>query len=107
MTQMAHRGISEQHSGQGNKNAWRGMKRVVPLGPKAIAIVREFLGPHPAAYLFAPRQVVAECRANGIGGRPEDLTAACYTRRTYGTAIARGCDRAFPHTTLSAIPRRR
>lgn len=37
-----------------HKNTWRGRDRIVPLGPKAQAVIRDFLVTDLAAYLFSP-----------------------------------------------------
>jgi integrase len=77
-----------------HKNAWRGQGRVIPLGPKAQAIVREFLKPGLEAYLFSPRDVVADLRDRRLGGRPPDRVAARYDRRGYRQAIVRASRKA-------------
>jgi integrase len=73
-----------------HKNLWRGRERIIPLGPRAQAIIRGFLEPDPTAYLF-------------VGVRP-DGTVGDYQRGSYRQAVVRGCDRAFPHPTLAAVP---
>jgi integrase len=75
-----------------HKNAWRGKTRVVPLGPRAAEIVREFLKADTQAYLFDPRSVVHPGFARLAGER--------YDRRGYRQAVVRACDRAFPHPTV-------
>lgn len=87
----------------GHKNAWRGHKRVIILGPQAVAIVRDFLKADLQAYLFDPRDSVAEARAEGRGGRNPATVAPRYDRRAYYQAVVRGCDRAFPHPTLGGL----
>lgn len=94
---------------------------MIPLGPKAQAIVKEFLKPNLDAYLFSPRDHVLELRAARAALRktkrtPSDLKCSRrakpatkiqdrYDRRTYQQTVVRGCDRAFPHPTLARIPR--
>ena len=106
-----------------HKTAWRGRRRVIPLGPRAVSLVREFLGADPEAYLFRPADAVAEhheARAAARRSRPtpsEEASRASapgarhaprYRRNTYRNAIARACDRAFSHPVISAIsPRSR
>jgi integrase len=105
-----------------HKTAWRGQDRIIPLGPQARAIIREFLRPDPSAYLFDPREAVAhaqearrkpgwEDRARRAAarrpqrpGRPRARLNARYSRYSYLTAITRACDRAFPHPTLGQLP---
>jgi integrase len=43
-----------------HKNQWRGHRRLVPLGPRAQEIVKQFLGTRMIGYLFSPRASVAE-----------------------------------------------
>jgi integrase len=86
-----------------HKTAWRGHHRVIPLGPKAQEIVKEFLKPDPNMYLFSPRaeEVVSEParqhgkKAKPSGGVPRRMTAGRpYLRRSYRQAIIRACRRA-------------
>jgi integrase len=100
-----------------HKGAWRGKKRVILLGPQAQAVVKEFLKPDLEAFLFDPRDVVAELHERRTGRRksrptPSEISRRCpgkpgagrshhYDRRTYRQAVIRGCDRAFPHPTLA------
>jgi integrase len=39
-----------------HKNRWRGHRKLVPLGPKAQAILKPFLNRDKEAYLFSPRE---------------------------------------------------
>jgi integrase len=93
-----------------HKNAWRGQDRVIPLGPKAQAVLRGFLTDDPSAYLFAPREAVGEHHARRSAARrtkrtPSELARRCagapgagraerYDRRTYRQAVVRACRRA-------------
>jgi integrase len=111
-----------------HKNEWRGRRRVIPLGPKAQEIVKEFLNPDLAAYLFSPADVVAEIHMNRRASRkskptPSELArcasegagrkhARKYDRRTYRQAILRACRKAgvpewsplqLRHTAATAI----
>jgi integrase len=75
-----------------HKGTWRGKSRTIPLGPRAVAIVQEFLKPDTTAFLFDPREVANRARVAQTNKR--------YSRRAYDQAIARACERAFPHPTL-------
>jgi integrase len=46
-----------------HKMAHSGQRRVVPLGPRAQEIVKRYLRPDLYAYLFSPRDVVGQLRA--------------------------------------------
>ena len=52
-----------------HRNAWRNKDRTILLGPRAGAIVAEFLKPEPSAHLFDSRDVVAEHHAARAMGR--------------------------------------
>jgi len=96
-----------------HKNAWRKRGRVVTLGPRAVEVVREFLKPDLSAYLFDPREAVARHHEGRRSrrtskptpselkrrskGTPGAKLKARYDRRSYRQAVARACDRAFPH----------
>lgn len=93
-----------------HKNDWRegGQAKVIPLGPKAQAIVSKYLGrrSNPKDHLFNPRDSIAEA----VEGRKvfhRIKAKPYYDRRAYTQAIYRGCDRAFPHPTISLITRSR
>lgn len=101
-----------------HKNRWRGRGRVIPLGPRAQAIVREFLKPDLDACLFAPADAARERRERRRAARksrptPSEMArrardpgrglAPRYDRRSYRQAIVRACDAAFPHPTLAGV----
>ena len=90
-----------------------GRGRVVYLGPQAPVVLAPFLKPaEPDVFVFSPKEAVAEMRQSRRLARktrptPSELAkrrrhiatqrlADRYNRRTYGVAIARGCQRAFP-----------
>jgi integrase len=75
-----------------HKTAWRGKSRVIPLGPRAVEIVKGFLTTDTQAYLFDPRSVVHPRFVRFVSDR--------YDRRAYRQAVVRACDRAFPHPTV-------
>lgn len=52
-----------------HKTSWRGKRRVVPIGPKALLILEEFLTDDPAAYLFRPADAVADHHARRTASR--------------------------------------
>ena len=47
-----------------HKNRWRGHRRVIPIGPKAQAVLAPFLDRAPDAFLFSPRESEAWRLAN-------------------------------------------
>jgi integrase len=91
--------------------------RELYLGPRAIEVVRPWLRADPDAYLFQPREAVDEARAKKRAGRkspmtpsqrarvvkerPERAPGERYDSRAFAHAIAKGCDKAFPHPTLA------
>ena len=46
-----------------HKNSWRGQERVIYLGPRAQAILRDFLKDDPSEFIFSPRDAVAAHQA--------------------------------------------
>ena len=66
-----------------HKNEHRGQGRVVPIGPKAQAILAPFLKADATAYLFSPINVL------GCGAKHE-----FYTKDAYNHAISKGCRKA-------------
>jgi integrase len=98
-----------------HKTAWRGKTRVVAIGPRAQALLRKFFTSDPDNYLFNPRRAVEEVNAERAAKRktprwpshlrhnaarrktkPKRTPKGRYTRVSYGQAIDRACDRAFP-----------
>lgn len=92
-----------------HKNSWRGQQRLIPLGPRAQAIIKEFLKEDPMAYLFSPRETVraiheTRTRARKSRPTPSELARRCeapglghgrrYSRRSYRQAIVRACRKA-------------
>jgi integrase len=101
---------------ESHKTAWRGKSREVPLGPKAVELIRGFLKPDPDAFLFSPADAVAEQVARRAAGRKSRPTPSersrrsvapgsghnrRYNRASYRNAILRACDRAFPHPSIT------
>lgn len=97
-----------------HKTAHHGHRRVVPIGPKAQAILKPWLKADPAAPIFSPREAMearnAERRKNRKTpmrpshrcrqrkAKPQLQPAERYTVCSYRRAIYRGCD-------LAKIPR--
>ena len=90
--------------------------RVIMLGPKAQEIIKPFLRLDISGYLFSPRRAIEESIAERHEERKTPLYDAHirhqakqrkargrrplgdhYTVNAYRIAIARACDRAFPH----------
>jgi integrase len=103
-----------------HKTAWRGKDRVIVVGPRAQAVLQEFIEAKtdPHAYLFDPRDVVENyhverARRRSSRRTPSEVArrkarpgrghADRYDRRSYRQAVVRACDRAFPHPILSRI----
>ncbi len=98
-----------------HKNAYRGKSRTIAIGPRAQQLLWTFFTPDLDAYLFSPRRAVEELLAERSAKRktphypshmarnaqkrkaePKRTPAEKYDRGSYGLAIDRACDRAFP-----------
>lgn len=96
-----------------HKTAHKGKSRVVTIGPRAQALLREFLTDDPEAFLFSPRRAVEEVRTDRAAKRktprygssagkrkrkakPARTPKDKYGRNAYIQAVHRACDRAFP-----------
>ena len=83
-----------------HKTEHRGRERVIAIGPRA----QEVLGPwperDPEVHCFCPAEVVAERGTPNRGRAARPLPGGKYTRHSYRVAVARACDRAFPHPTI-------
>jgi integrase len=92
-----------------HKTSWRGKQRVVPLGPRAQAIIKRFLVPDVGAYLFSPARAMAERSAslraarktkvqpsqvNRRKTRPKRRPGDRYTTQSYGRAVYAACKKA-------------
>lgn len=64
-----------------HKNRWRGHRRLVALGPKAQAIVRQFLKLDTSAFLFSPRDSEAERNQQRRLSRQSKITPSQAARR--------------------------
>jgi integrase len=96
-----------------HKTAHRGYSRVVPLGPRCQAIIREHLKADVSAYLFSPAEAMDALRAeqrrqrktrvqpsqqNRKKARPKRRPGCRYTVGSYAYAIRRASVRAgVPH----------
>lgn len=98
-----------------HKNAHRGQSRVIAIGPKAQKVLREFFTPDHADYLLSPAKAVEEILAARRESRktprfpshmrrnaakrvkhPKRKPAERYTTQSYGLAVDRACDGAYP-----------
>jgi integrase len=93
-----------------HKNDYRGMDRIVYLGPQAQEIIKPFLTSELDAFLFNPRAYVEELRRRRAEQRrskrtpselkrrrkvkPRRVPAERYNRRSYRVAIVRACRKA-------------
>jgi integrase len=104
-----------RHKTEGSDRA-----RTILIGPRAQEVVRPFLeAAADDGYLFHPASAVESRNERRRASRRTPMTPSqqartrkraprrapgpFYSRSAYRTAIWRGCDRAFPHPTLSAI----
>lgn len=98
-----------------HKTSHRGKARVIAVGPRGQVLLRAFFTPDPDDYLFSPRRAVAEFHAERSAKRatprfashlrrnsqkraavPKRRPSGKYTASSYGHAVERACDRAFP-----------
>jgi integrase len=92
-----------------HKNAWREQQPAILIGPRAQAILHEFLRPETQEYVFSPRHVVRwhhARRSQKWKSRPTPSELARrriepgrdhgqrYSRRSYRQAIVRACLKA-------------
>lgn len=109
-----------------HKTAHRGKARMIAVGPKAQAVLTGFATTDPTDFLFNPARAMAELRAGRSAARrtpryPSHMArnkrkrkkakerkrppGERYTPDTYGGAVDRACDWAFPEPTgLSRRP---
>jgi integrase len=64
-----------------HKNAWRGLTRVIALGPKAQEVIKPFLSRDHEAFLFSPREAIQELWAEQRAARKSPLCAHDKTSR--------------------------
>ena len=105
---------------QTHKTAHRGHERVIPIGPRAQAVLADWLRADPEAFMFQPREAAAAVReaahvvgrsdaervraarnkraadSRKRGGRPKNhrLPGDRYTPGRLGHAVGRACQRA-------------
>jgi integrase len=92
-----------------HKTEHHGKERVVPIGPKGQAVLKEWVRPDAAAFLFSPAEAMAEFRAGQRRVRktpvqpsqrrrskrnPRRRPGDRYTPESYCRAIARACKKA-------------
>ncbi len=86
-----------------HKTEHHGIERMVYLGPRAQAIITPYLLRPAEAYLFSPKDAVKQSRDRLRRGNnppkkrrpsPKRLPGNRYTRRSYYSAIKRGCEKA-------------
>ncbi len=96
-----------------HKNAWRGKSRTIYVGKEAQAILLPYLLRSKDSYCFSPRDsekarrnALHESRTTRLSSgnspgtnktsKPKRTPGHCYTTVSYGRAIYRACDKAFP-----------
>lgn len=111
-----------QYRPQSHNTEHHNRERVILIGPQAQAVLVTYLDRDDQVYCFSPLDSEARRRALAHaarttplshGNRPGTNCKAMPHRRpgdryrvdAYRRAIARACDIAFPHSTLSAIPK--
>lgn len=96
---------------ESHKTEHHGRERIIVLGPQAQAIIRPFLKPDTTAYLFSPADARLEFDAQRTANRkspmtpsqkarkpkakPERTPGDRYTVASYGSAVRKGCEKAF------------
>jgi len=94
-----------------HKTLHHGYVRVIAIGPKAQEVIRSYLKLDLQAFLFSPQEErdtryhrlrlarkskVQPSQCCRKKKNSKKLPGLCYSTTTYGAAIARGCDAAFP-----------
>jgi integrase len=99
---------------ESHKTQHHGRERVIVIGPRAREVLGPWLERDPSTYCFSPAEVVADreaarrTTARPKRGRPaaRPKVGGRYTKDSYRVAIARACDRAFPHPALGKVRRK-
>jgi integrase len=97
-----------------HKTMHHGRERIIVIGPRAREVLAPWLERDPSSYCFSPAEVVAtreaarRTPAKPKSGRPaaRPQLGGRYTKDSYRVAIARACDRAFPHSTLGKVDKK-
>ncbi len=107
---------------ESHKTEHHGRDRVIPIGPRVQDILRRYLARDSAMYCFRPIDSEAKRRAevhtnrktplscgnlpgSNRKSKPKRSAGECYTTGSYGRAIYRGCDKAFPRPQLGYVLR--
>jgi integrase len=100
-----------------HKTAWHGHTRTIYIGPQAQNVLAPYLLRGANDYCFSPTESMREMRDRRHAARktplscgnrpgtnkskkPTRIPDAKYTTQSYGRAISRACELAFPHETL-------
>ena len=87
-----------------HKNRWRNHRRLIPLGPKAQAVIRPFLVDRPEdEYLFSPREGEAAMNADRRKNRKSPMTPSQAKRKPKKHSKRAKRDRYDTHSYLRAI----
>lgn len=108
-----------------NKVDHRDIERTVYIGPRGMAVLRQWLASNPDGFVFSPRAArktfdesrraarksprwpshSSEARAarRKAPARPPALPGDRYSTASYGRAISSACLKAFPHPTLASL----
>ncbi|MBA3485212.1 MAG: site-specific integrase [Pirellulales bacterium] len=103
----------------GHKTEHMDKERHIPLGPRAQEVLLRYLARDPETYCFRPADSEKKRRAKqheerktplrqgnrpgtNRARKPRRFAGPRYTTASYRRAIARACDKAFPHPTLAA-----
>ena len=107
---------------QSHKSEHRGGRRTVCIGPRAQEVLLKYLARAPESFCFSPadseaKRLAARHAARTVpitcGNRPNSnrrrkprrAAGEHYSAGAFRRSVHRGCDRAFPHPTLAAIPK--
>jgi len=61
-----------------HKNRWRGHRRLIPIGPKAQAVLKPFMGRDPEAFLFSPKESEAWRKETRLANAGKDRKTKIY-----------------------------